>query len=401
MFVELPFPDSQISGISCPHMRTRWGLPREPRILSISKRTDIPAFYLSWLLERLAVGWVDVPNPMLAGRLRSIVEQFASVSDLRQSGRIAHRRALDEALQKAPWGDAVHRDGQPLDRLVAQATTHVSLRQKDVRAVVWWSKNYAVYLRLAAEIDVYWKDVPQYFHFTINPRRPDLRWLEPDVPPLEESKRQLRELAMRAGPHRISWRYDPLVFWRERGQLHSSWDRDFFEEMCSFCAELGVQTCVTSIADHYKKFVRRMKRFQPHLELVDPDETEIRRVAEEMGEVAGRYGIKLQACTESSLAQLHQYGFSPASCIDAEALIGTNPRAASDRRFARRASCGCHAHVDIGDYEWQECGYGCIYCYANPNHRYYPVRGEGHRRDRVDNSALARPGAAEDTAERC
>ncbi|MBX6755373.1 MAG: DUF1848 family protein, partial [Thermorudis peleae] len=46
----------------CPHGRTNKGLPHEARILSASKRTDIPAFYLPWLLDRIARGWVDVPN---------------------------------------------------------------------------------------------------------------------------------------------------------------------------------------------------------------------------------------------------------------------------------------------------------------------------------------------------
>ncbi|NBY46639.1 MAG: hypothetical protein EBQ56_02450 [Proteobacteria bacterium] len=43
--------------------------------------------------------------------------------------------------------------------------------------------------------------------------------------------------------------------------------------------------------------------------------------------------------------------------------------------MAGREDCACSKHLDIGDYVSQECGYGCMYCYANPNHRAYtPAR---------------------------
>ncbi|MBI4505063.1 MAG: DUF1848 family protein, partial [Chloroflexi bacterium] len=34
------------------------------RVVSASKRTDIPAFYLRWFAERVAEGFVDVRNPL-------------------------------------------------------------------------------------------------------------------------------------------------------------------------------------------------------------------------------------------------------------------------------------------------------------------------------------------------
>jgi len=60
-----------------------------PQIISASRRTDIPAFYSDWFLNRLAEGFCDVLHPYTKKWFR------------------------------------------------------VSLKQEDVNAIVFWSKNYA------------------------------------------------------------------------------------------------------------------------------------------------------------------------------------------------------------------------------------------------------------------
>lgn len=309
----------------CPHARAG-KLPKpRPRIISASKRTDIPAFYLGWMRERVKAGWVDVPNPMF-------------------------RRARDE-----------------LKRL-----THVSLRPEDVIAVVWWSKNYAVYERMHEAFSCYRR---QFFHFTINPRREDLAWLEPDVPPVEEALRQAGFLVGLAGAAMVAWRYDPIMFWREGGADRSSWDRDFFESMCRELAKLGVRRCYTSLADRYLKFEQRIKRFFPHITLRDPEDSEVAVLAQEMAQVAAGYGMQVFSCTEAALARCA--GFRKGSCIDGPLLGGRTKRLATDQKMRGREECACTLHADIGDYVTQECGYSCVYCYANPNHRRFGARRAG------------------------
>ena len=133
------------SSIDCPHARAGKPLtPARPVVISASKRTDLPAFYLPKLLQWVEAGWVDVPNPMFRH----------------------------------------HPD--PLKRL-----THVSLLPEHVRAIVWWSKNYGPYLKLHQRLERY---SIQSFQFTINSRRSDLAWLEPDVPSVAEALRQVGEL---------------------------------------------------------------------------------------------------------------------------------------------------------------------------------------------------------------
>ena len=41
-------------------------------IISVSRRTDIPAFYSSWFFNRLKAGFVLVPNPRISKQLSRI-----------------------------------------------------------------------------------------------------------------------------------------------------------------------------------------------------------------------------------------------------------------------------------------------------------------------------------------
>jgi hypothetical protein len=321
--LQLPLetPDRTIPTPDCPHAALgRLPKPR-PRVISASKRTDIPAFYLKWMIARCQGGWVDVPNPM-------------------------SRRAAD-----------------PLKRL-----THVSLLPEHVLAIVWWSKNYAVYERFHQAFAPYHC---QYFHFTINSRREDLAWLEPDVPPLAEVLRQVRFLVHRYGPQMLAWRYDPLVFWSEGGQRYSNWDDDFFARMCAELGRLGVTQVFTSIADHYRKFEQRMQRCWPARQLRDPDPAELQEITCAMQQMTEAHGLHLVGCTEPALTAC---GIAAGSCISASLLrqaSGTKVPSgrASDTHMPGRETCGCTVHTDIGDYVEQECGYACAYCYANPNHK--------------------------------
>jgi hypothetical protein len=275
--------------------------------------------------DRCRLGWVDVPNPMF-------------------------RRAPD-----------------PLKRL-----SHVSLDPEHVLAIVWWSKNYAVYERLYREFARY---RVQYFQFTINPRRADLAWLEPDVPPIEEALRQLRFLTDLHGPEMVAWRYDPLMFWLRDGYPESNWDPRFFERMCHAVAAVGVRQLFTSVADRYAKFVNRLRRSLPGIALRDPSVEELDAIAGHMRDVASHRGIRLVGCTE---AVLTERGIAKGACIDGRLLaratgwkVPTAP--ATDTKMRGREECGCTLHTDIGDYVTQECGYSCVYCYANPNHRRFTM----------------------------
>jgi hypothetical protein len=282
------------------------------RVISASKRTDIPAFYMKWFVERVQAGSVDVDNPLYR----------------------SHK-------------------------------THVSLSADDVAWIVFWSKNYGVFQRFARHFEAY----QLYFQFTINPPN---ALLEPDVPPTEQALRQAEWLTRRYGGSRVAWRYDPITCWREHGSERSNYDTAWFASTCAALAGCGVQRCYTSFADHYAKFRQRVRRIYPDVELVDPPEDTKREWAAKLAAIAGEHRIELHCCTEAVLESVP--GITKGRCIDGGLLTELGGQTvscakASDTQSPGREACGCTRAIDIGNYQQQECGYACLYCYANPNHR--------------------------------
>jgi len=304
---------------------------RQRPVISASKRTDIPAFYLRWLIERLDAGYVDVANPFFSG-----------------PGRMA--------------GDA--------------ATAHsrrVDLRPDGVGWIVFWSKNYGVFLRHAGRFDAY----QLYFQFTINPANDRI---EPDVPGETAALRQVEALARRYGGGRIAWRYDPIVFWRQDGAARSTYDPAFFARMCAALASLGLRRCFVSIADRYRAFERRTVQHYPGMQLVDPAPERVLAIGHELQAIAAAQGLELLGCAEPAFdaagirrgacvdgALLNALATAPAGPLEA-APVRVSLAKASDRAIPSRAACGCTRMIDIGSYA-QECGYTCLYCYATPRQR--------------------------------
>ena len=120
-------------------------------ILSVSRRTDIPAFYSDWFFNRLQAGFVDVRNPM----------------NIHQISRI-------------------------------------SLRPAVVDGIVFWTKNPLPMLDRLDEL----KEYTYYFQFTITAYGNDV---EKNLP----SKKEViipafQKLSKMLGSERVIWRYDPI-----------------------------------------------------------------------------------------------------------------------------------------------------------------------------------------------
>lgn len=162
-------------------------------VISASRRTDIPGFYMSWLERRIHQGSVDVRNPVMRDR-----------------------------------------------------TYRVSLHPEDVHTIVLWSKNFRYFLKSPLSRDERFR---WYFNFSLV-NCPE--W-ERGVPPLEERLAQAKELANRWTPRHINWRFDPIVFWEEgrRDNL------DSFAPIADWMAELGVPRCTFSFVTWYKKVTQR------------------------------------------------------------------------------------------------------------------------------------------------
>ena len=262
-------------------------------ILSVSRRTDVPRFYMEWFLQRLREGYADVRNPMNPRRV-----------------------------------------------------SRVPLTQDAVEAVVFWTKDPAGLLRCGEEIPF-----PYYVQFTLNDYGPEV---EPNLPPVEERAASFQRLAAMTGPHRVVWRYDPILF----SCVYTPEEHLRRFEALARALHGCTDQVVISFLDVYPKIKKRMAP----LGTTELPETELRAFAKELACIARANDMRIATCAES--IDLRAEGVEPGSCIDKnrlEELLGRPLKLSKDKN--QRPACGCVESVDIGAYN--TCLHGCRYCYAN------------------------------------
>ena len=272
-------------------------------IISASRRTDIPAFYLNWFLNHLHKNEIEVQNPFNRKQVK-----------------------------------------------------RVSLSPRDVAWIVFWSRNYSVFLKNYQEFELY----RLFFHFTINPANPIL---EPDMISPPEAFSQLEKLVHLYGPESVIWRYDPVVFYQHNGEIKTNHDIQIFRRFVRDASLLGLRRCYTSIMHRYPKVLKRAKQVKDFTFLVQEDRKKF-AILQDMVDLASLYGVHLYSCSNDSL--LNVTGMKKGSCIDGRLLNRLGHEKVSEKRAATRQDCGCTVSIDIGDYVHTPCKYHCLYCYARP-----------------------------------
>lgn len=169
-------------------------------IISASRRTDIPAFYSEWFMERIKAGFVDVLNPF-------------------------NRKQV----------------------------SRVSLSPEDVDCLVFWTKDAAPMLPYLDQLAAY----AYYFQFTVTSYQQDV---EPGLRPKREIIRTFQELSRRIGRERVVWRYDPILLNdRYTVAYHLRWFEQFLGELAPY-----TDCCVISFLDLYRKTERNTRPLQLH-----------------------------------------------------------------------------------------------------------------------------------------
>ncbi len=161
-------------------------------ILHTGNRTDIPAFYSKWFLNRLKEGFVLVRNPY-----------------------------------------------NP------QAVTRFRLDPEVVDVIAFCTKNPAPMLPYMDLL----KPFGQYWYVTITAYGQDI---EPNVPPKEKVMEDFKRLSEIVGVDSVGWRYDP-VFIDEKHSVE--WHLAEFEKMAKNLSGY-TKTSVISFIDLYKKVER-------------------------------------------------------------------------------------------------------------------------------------------------
>lgn len=301
----------------CPVSTVKRAMPQIPaaaprRIISASRRTDIPAFYMPWFMAGIERGVFEVVNPF-------------------------NRR--------------VRRVAAAVDR---------------VHSIVFWSKDFGPFIRGGYGERLEDAGYHLFFNFTVNSEVPAL---EPRVPPLSRRLEQLEILCRRYDPRAVAWRFDPICFFRISGGAVADNTEDF-ERIARRAADCGVRRCITSFVDDYAKVRRRADRL-PGFAFVQPDTGRKHALLQHMQGVCAALRMKLETCCEKTLLDTLSpgSGIRPSACIPAALIMEIYGGRLSLKRDAGqrvKQGCGCRESIDIGSYDLHPCYHNCLFCYANP-----------------------------------
>ena len=164
-------------------------------IISASRRTDIPAFYSEWFINRLREGFAMVRNPM----------NYHQIS-------------------------------------------RISLSPEVVDCIVFWTKNPANMLNKLNMLKNYY----YYFQFTLNSYDKEI---EVHVPRKSEVIETFMQLSKKIGKERVIWRYDP-IFLTEK--IDAEYHYKYFDYLaCKLKGYTN--KCVISFLDLYKNSKNNLK----------------------------------------------------------------------------------------------------------------------------------------------
>jgi len=285
-------------------------------IISASRRTDIPAFYSAWFINRVRTGWCQVPNPLNYNQL-----------------------------------------------------SYVSLKAKDVSAIVFWSKNPRPMLKYLDELDQ--QGLRYYFQFTINDYP---RILEPKVPPVEERLNTFRELSSRLQPIRVVWRYDPIIISNlTPASLHLEKFSHIAQSLRGYTRRVMV-----SLVDYYQKTNRRLSVLESRGVKFEKETQHSAATSELLAKIAviaKQNDLEIFTCAEQF--DFSAVGIPPGQCIDGELIKRIwSIEVDMDKDPTQRAACLCVVSKDIGVND--TCLHGCPYCYATRNLRLAKRRALQH-----------------------
>ncbi|MFH1213512.1 MAG: DUF1848 domain-containing protein [Candidatus Neomarinimicrobiota bacterium] len=274
-------------------------------ILSVSRRSDIPAFYGDWFLQNVGEGVV---------------------------------------VLRSPFSNQIQQ---------------ISLRPADISAIVFWSKDFRPFRPVLTQI------APLYherflFHYTINGFSGAAKTLlEPGAPLTSEAVATAKTMSREYGAEKILWRFDPIIF---------SEPTPPEERLAAFREIAGqlagsVQRCYVSFVDLYGKVRRRFENLEASgkIRFYKPDTARQIEFLERIKTIAQAADIQVLTCCEDTVGTAA--GLTKGHCIDAELLRRLFP----DEEFPvkinpTRKQCGCYASRDIGAY--RTCRHACVYCYA-------------------------------------
>lgn len=279
-----------------------------PKVISVSRATDIPAFYSKWFMDTWRQGYCEWQNPFNANQ-RQLVN-FAKT-----------------------------------------------------KAAVFWSKNPAPLMPYLEEIGD--GGLKFYFQFTLNDYESEA--LEPGVPALSERLDTFLSLAKN---YRVIWRYDPIILGdRLTVKRHERSVANLMKCLAGATSKLvfsfvdiygRVGTNLRNFNCEFRaprgeemgEFVSRVLEIRDKLA---PD-LELATCAEDIPNLR-ESGVTKNSCIDPRLINII---CGETVFPEKLTLMGT----AYEKDKGQRAACKCAPSKDIGGYKLHSCKHRCVYCYA-------------------------------------
>ena len=290
-------------------------------IISASRRTDLPAFYAPWFLNRLKAGYCLVKNPFNPKQV-----------------------------------------------------TRLELTPRAVEAFVFWTRNPKPFGPCLDVLDR--QGQTYYFQFTVTPYGPPV---EARRPPPKQSLASFRTLSERIGPERVIWRYDPIIV-----SNHSGWDyhAEMFRKLCGELAGC-TKRVMFSFVHWYAKTGRRLAPLEKQgwrFKRQAATHPRAMELVSFMARTAAEQGMGLFTC--ASGVDFTPAGARAGACVDGELIARLRGGGIWPPDKGQREHCGCVQSKDLG--APHTCLHGCAYCYATvsdsvaaKNRALHDPKGEG------------------------
>jgi hypothetical protein len=295
-----------------------------PVIISASRATDIPAFYLDWFLHRFQEGYVIWKNPYRQDRWQKV------------------------------WFDKT-------------------------RGLVFWTKDPGSLLGSLDAVNALL--LHYYVQVTLNNYHGT--GYELQVPPLEKRISDFQELSRCLGRHRVIWRFDPFLL-SDLITLEELFIRieALFRCLGPFCERM-----VFSFIDlRYRGVVRNLIRYGLS-DIREFSHEEKIVMARFLESCSRRYGMEIMACSQEldlgsyGISQgrcIDERLFRRIAGGDTGFIRWIDHDAGKDK--GQRPFCTCVVSKDIGEYS--TCIHRCRYCYANRSDEVVSARYHLHNRAR-------------------
>lgn len=255
-------------------------------IVSASRRTDIPAFYSDWFMNRVRAGFLLTRNPFNYNQVR-----------------------------------------------------RVSLAPESVDVIVFWTRNSSNLMSFLPDLDA--RGFSYYFQYTITgyPRS-----IERSVPSPYKAIEQFKNLSSQIGSRRVVWRYDPILL---SNFLPIEEHKRLFKKIAEALAG-STHRVVISFSDFYKKTEKNLRQVKDLIctDIAQQAE-ELNDLSRYMALVAAQNGMEIFTCAENVDVDEISHGKCIDDGL-IERAFGLSLKSEKDK--GQREDCGCIKSVDIGGY---------------------------------------------------